>query len=55
MRKFLNALYDGAANLAALFMVLMLIMVLLSILGRELNFHVATSWLLRGFWRWRIR
>jgi TRAP-type C4-dicarboxylate transport system permease small subunit len=40
MRKFLNALYDGAANLAALFMVLMLIMVLLSILGRELGFHV---------------
>ncbi|TAG25419.1 MAG: TRAP transporter small permease [Burkholderiales bacterium] len=40
MRKFLNALYDGAAALAALFMVLMLIMVLLSILGRELGFHV---------------
>jgi TRAP-type C4-dicarboxylate transport system permease small subunit len=40
MRKFLNALYDGAAGLAALFMVLMLIMVLLSILGRELGFHV---------------
>jgi TRAP-type C4-dicarboxylate transport system permease small subunit len=40
MRKFLDALYDGAANLAALFMVLMLIMVLLSILGRELGFHV---------------
>ncbi len=40
MRKILNALYDGAAGLAALFMVLMLIMVLLSILGRELGFHV---------------
>jgi TRAP-type C4-dicarboxylate transport system permease small subunit len=40
MRKFLNALYDGAAALAALFMVLMLVMVLLSILGRELGFHV---------------
>jgi TRAP-type C4-dicarboxylate transport system permease small subunit len=40
MRKFLNALYDGAAVLAALFMALMLIMVLLSILGRELGFYV---------------
>jgi TRAP-type C4-dicarboxylate transport system permease small subunit len=40
MRKFLNALYDGAAGLAALFMVLMLVMVLLSILGREIGFHV---------------
>ena len=40
MRKFLNALYDGAAALAALFMVLMLIMVLLSIVGRELGFYV---------------
>jgi TRAP-type C4-dicarboxylate transport system permease small subunit len=40
MRKLLNALYDGAAALAALFMVLMLVMVLLSILGRELGFHV---------------
>jgi TRAP-type C4-dicarboxylate transport system permease small subunit len=40
MRKFLNALYDGAAALAALFMVLMLIMVLLSIVGREIGFYV---------------
>jgi TRAP-type C4-dicarboxylate transport system permease small subunit len=40
MRKFLNALYDGAAALAALFMVLMLIMVLLSIVGREVGFYV---------------
>jgi TRAP-type C4-dicarboxylate transport system permease small subunit len=40
MRKFLNALYDGAAALAALFMVLMLIMVLLSIVGREMGFYV---------------
>jgi TRAP-type C4-dicarboxylate transport system permease small subunit len=40
MRKLLNALYDGAAALAALFMVLMLFMVLLSILGRELGFYV---------------
>ncbi|NJM43828.1 MAG: TRAP transporter small permease [Brachymonas sp.] len=40
MRKFLNALYDGAASLAALFMVLMLVMVLLSILGRQFGFYV---------------
>lgn len=40
MRKFLNALYDGAAALAALFMVLLLIMVLLSIAGRTLGFYV---------------
>ena len=36
----LDALYDGAAALAALFMVLLLVMVLLSILGRQLHFHV---------------
>ena len=40
MRKALDALYDGAAWLAALFMVALLAMVLLSILGRELHFHV---------------
>lgn len=40
MRKFLDVIYDGAAALAALFMVLLLIMVLLSILGRELGFYV---------------
>ena len=40
MRKFLNALYDGAAALAAFFMVLLLVMVLLSIVGRELGFYV---------------
>lgn len=40
MRKFLDALYDGAAALAALFMVLLLVMVLLSIVGRELGFYV---------------
>jgi TRAP-type C4-dicarboxylate transport system permease small subunit len=40
MRKFLDALYDGAAALAALFMVLLLIMVLLSVVGRELGFYV---------------
>lgn len=40
MRKLLNALYDGAAGLAAFFMVLMLIMVLLSIVGRTAGFYV---------------
>ncbi len=40
MRKLLDALYDGAATLAALFMVLLLVMVLLSIVGRELGFYV---------------
>lgn len=40
MRKALDALYDGAAWLAALFMVALLAAVLLSIAGRELNFHV---------------
>ncbi len=40
MRKFLDGLYDGAAALAALFMVGLLIMVMLSVLGRELHFHV---------------
>ena len=40
MRRFLDALYDGAAALAAVFMVLLLVMVLLSIVGRQLHFHV---------------
>ncbi len=40
MRKVLDGLYDGAAWLAALFMVGLLIAVLLSVVGRELNFHV---------------
>jgi len=40
MRRFLDVIYDGAAALAALFMVLLLIMVLLSILGREMGFYV---------------
>ena len=40
MRRLLNALYDGAAALAAVFMVGLLVMVLLSILGRQLHFHV---------------
>lgn len=40
MRRLLDALYDGAAWLAALAMVGLLAMVLLGILGRELHFHV---------------
>jgi TRAP-type C4-dicarboxylate transport system permease small subunit len=40
MRAFLNRIYDSAAALAALFMCLMLVMVLLSIAGREFNFHL---------------
>jgi TRAP-type C4-dicarboxylate transport system permease small subunit len=40
VRRLLDALYDGAAALAAVFMVLLLVMVLLSILGRQLHFHV---------------
>ena len=40
MRRFLDALYDGAAALAAVFMVLLLVMVMLSILGRQFGFHV---------------
>ena len=40
MRKLLDALYLSAAALAALFMVGLLVMVLLSILSRQFNFHV---------------
>lgn len=40
MRRALDALYDGAAALAALCMVGLLVMVLLSILGRQLHFHL---------------
>jgi TRAP-type C4-dicarboxylate transport system permease small subunit len=40
MRKLLDALYHSAAALAALFMVGLLVMVLLSILSRQFNFHV---------------
>ena len=40
MRSALDRLYDSAAALAALFMVALLGMVLTSILGRELGFHV---------------
>ena len=40
MRRLLNALYDGAAGLAALCMVGLLAMVLLSILSRQLHIYV---------------
>ncbi|HSB23869.1 MAG TPA: TRAP transporter small permease [Burkholderiaceae bacterium] len=40
MRKLLDGLYDGAAWLAALFMIGLLTMVLLSIVSRLLHFHV---------------
>ncbi len=40
MRRLLDALYDGAAAVAAFFLVGLLVMVLLSILGRQLHFHV---------------
>ncbi len=40
MRKALDALYLSAAALAALFMVGLLVMVLLSIASRQLQFHV---------------
>jgi len=41
MRRLLDGLYDGAAWLAALCMVGLLAMVLLSIVSRELHFHVS--------------
>ena len=40
MRKALDALYNGAAGLAALCIVGLLAMVVLSIVSRQLNFHV---------------
>ena len=40
MRKLLDGLYDGAAALAALAMVGLLVMVLLSVVSRLLHFHV---------------
>jgi TRAP-type C4-dicarboxylate transport system permease small subunit len=40
LRRSLDALYDGCAGLAALFMVALLVMVMLSILGRQLHFNV---------------
>jgi TRAP-type C4-dicarboxylate transport system permease small subunit len=41
MRRALDALYGGAAALAALFMVLLLLSVLASVLGRQFHFHIA--------------
>jgi len=58
MRRALDALYDGAAALAALFMVLLLAAVLTSVLGRQFGFHAAHRCLRRlhdgggGFLRW---
>ena len=40
MRRLLDLVYDGAAAVAALFMVCLLGMVLLSIISRQLHFHV---------------
>ena len=40
MRKLLDGLYDGAAALAALCMVGLLVVVLMSIAGRQFGFHV---------------
>jgi TRAP-type C4-dicarboxylate transport system permease small subunit len=40
VRRTLDALYDGAAWVAALFMVGLLVMVMLSIVSRLLHFHV---------------
>ena len=41
MRRLLDALYDSTAALAALCMVLLLVAVLLSIAGRQFNFHIS--------------
>jgi len=40
MRKLLDGIYNSAAALAALFMLGLLLMVLLSIVSRQLHFHV---------------
>ena len=40
MRRLLDGLYDGAAALAALCMVALLVMVMLSVSGRLLHFHL---------------
>ncbi len=40
MRRFLDALYDAAAALAAVCMVALLVMVMASILGRQLHFNL---------------
>jgi TRAP-type C4-dicarboxylate transport system permease small subunit len=41
VRKALDALYDGAAWLAGLFMVALLLAVLASVLGRQFHFNIA--------------
>lgn len=41
LRRLLNGLYDGAAALAAVFMLGLLLMVLLAVLGRQLHFYLA--------------
>ncbi|MGL4233907.1 MAG: TRAP transporter small permease [Casimicrobium sp.] len=40
MRKTLDSLYTASIWIAAIFMILLLVMVLLSILGRQFGFHV---------------
>ncbi len=40
MRRLLDGLFDGAAALAALCMVVLLVMVMLSVTGRLLHFHL---------------
>ena len=40
MRRALDTLYDGAAALAALFMVLLLLAVLASVFGRQFHFNI---------------
>ena len=40
LRRTLNAVYDSAAALAAVFMVLLLVMVMLSITSRQLHFNI---------------
>jgi TRAP-type C4-dicarboxylate transport system permease small subunit len=40
MRKTLDSLYTASIWIAAIFMILLLVMVLLSILGRQFHFHV---------------
>jgi TRAP-type C4-dicarboxylate transport system permease small subunit len=49
MRRALDALYDGAAWLAALSMVGLLAMVLLTILSRQLHFHVPGTDVYAGY------
>ena len=46
MRKLLDGLYGATAAIAAVFMVGLLVMVLLSILGRQLHFHLPVGALL---------